>query len=637
MCLQSHAMTFYPRAGILCRVLAPCSVQIDTPHPTLAVTPFWFSKLPLAVQRELFVLGWRNLMPHALGQAVMTVLVVAGAWGTVDASRLTAWGACGSIAVVIVLVIRLLYRRAVNERPVPVSVLHQWRWVHLAMLLLLGLIWGALGLLLVSGNGTHNGMIIAAFAGVLAYSAMSIAPNDLTSWGLGTLPSAVGIMVLLPDGFGEQAVYVIAMLLLLYSSLLVAAWNARVTLVNSIELQLKNEALARANAEIAQRAEQANRDKSAFMAAASHDLRQPVHALLLLIEAFRQQNPMVANHPLMTHISAAGQSIRGLFMALMELSKLESGSEKPLLAPFDLRESMVRAVASATPNAEGEMGQCVRVRLRYPCSLERVALHSDKLLVERMIGNLLSNAIKYTERGGVLLAARRRRDGGYLLQVWDTGLGISDEDQARIFDPYVQVGNRERDRSRGLGLGLAIVRHTAALLNVQVGVRSRLGCGSCFSLTFPAALFAEAVPVHTGGVAMPIPSNFDFSGRRILLIEDDSMVRQSMQALLQQGWGIDLRCAARSDASVFDICGAQWTPECIISDFRLPGAMDGINLLDQLIEHFPRAAGILQTGELAEAVKARAEEAGYLVLSKPVDGAILAATLNSVLQPRAED
>jgi signal transduction histidine kinase len=150
-------------------------------------------------------------------------------------------------------------------------------------------------------------MVIAAFNGVLAYSAMSIAPNDLVSWGLGTFPAALVIVVLLPAGFGGQAIYVIAMTSLLYLSLVAAAWNASVTLVTSIELQLKHEALARANAEIAARAEQANRDKSAFLAAVSHGLRQPVHALLLLIEAYRQQTPEAAKHPLMAHIGAANR------------------------------------------------------------------------------------------------------------------------------------------------------------------------------------------------------------------------------------------------------------------------------------------------------------------------------------------
>ena len=590
------------------------------------------------MQRDLFVLGWRNLTPHAIGQGVMTIIILAGSWGVVAVERLIAWGVCGAFVIAALLVGKAVYRRAATERPVPASALRQWRWAHFVILLPLGIAWGSVGALLVPGNGVHNGMIIAAFSGVLAYSAMSIAPNDPASWGSVTLLAAVGIIGLLPAGFAENTIYIMGMFVLYYASLFIAAFNARVTLVNSIELQLKNEALARTNAEIAARAEQANRDKSAFLAAASHDLRQPVHALLLLIEAYRQQTPEAANHPLMVHISAAGHSIRSMFMALMELSRLESGSEKPESAPFDLRECVASAVAGVTPAAQGKGGKGgkggtgVQLRVRYPRSLARVALNSDKLLVERMIGNLLSNAIKYTERGGVLLGVRRAGECGYVLQVWDTGVGIAAEDQTRIFDPYVQLSNRERDRSRGLGLGLAIVRHTAALLGMRVDVRSRVGRGSCFSLALPAALFIDAAALPGSKALTLAPSVMDFTGRRVLLIEDDPMVRQSMQALLQHSWGIDLRCAASGDASVLDICGAQWTPECIISDFRLPGAMDGIALLDYALERFPHAAGILQTGELAEAVKARAGDAGYLVLFKPVDETILAATLDSVLR-----
>jgi signal transduction histidine kinase len=413
--------------------------------------------------------------------------------------------------------------------------------------------------------------------------------------------------------------------------LLLAARHARTTLLTSIQLRLSNELLAKTNAENAIRAEHANRDKSAFLAAASHDLRQPVHALLLLIEAYNQQEPASAHHPLMQHITAAGQSIRSLFVALMELSQLESGTEKPSNIRIDLRDAMDSALENIRPVAQSKG---LDLRTRVSKNLPELFIVTDKLWLARILNNLLSNAVKYTVRGGVLLSLRPENGAGLLLEVWDTGVGISPADQARIFDPYVQIDNRERDRAKGLGLGLAIVRHAAHLLDMKVSVHSRPGHGSCFRLHLPAASLQanglDGDPFSTTEVnASPAPY---LVGRSVLLVDDDPIVRQAMGAILS-GWGIDLRCESVGSPSVLNICGNDWAPECVISDFRLPGTLDGIALLDLLLERFPEAVGILQTGEQAVAVKERAEEAGYLVLFKPVDAASLASTLNAVLQP----
>ncbi len=276
------------------------------------------------------------------------------------------------------------------------------------------------------------------------------------------------------------------MCVLYVSVLMLAARNARSSLLASIELRLDNEILARTNAANAARAEQANRDKSAFLAAASHDLRQPVHALLLLIEAYRQEVPAAANHPLMQHITAAGQSIRSLFNALMELSCLESGTEKPVLMACNLVDIVGNALNRVSPEAASkgsELRSFISRRLHW-----RTA-RNDKYMLERVIGNLLSNAVNYTPRGGILLSLRPAHgDNGIWLEVWDTGIGIADDDRKRIFDPYVQVGNRERDRSKGLGLGLAIVRDIMNLLGMKLTLNSRVGHGSCLRVHLPIAL-----------------------------------------------------------------------------------------------------------------------------------------------------
>jgi CheY-like chemotaxis protein len=271
------------------------------------------------------------------------------------------------------------------------------------------------------------------------------------------------------------------------------------------------------------------------------------------------------------------------------------------------------------------------------------------LLLKRILGNLLSNALRYTPHGGVLLALRRSQadsnvgvGDGLWIEVWDTGIGIAQADQARIFDPYVQMSNRERDRSKGLGLGLAIVRHACELLGLGVSLKSVPQRGTRFRIALPGSLIVQSTvnqdvlnpeKIHANSI---VKVNSWLVGRRVLLVDDDPLVQLAMQSLLK-GWQLDVRAARRGDASVLDACGLDWVPECVLCDFRLPGIMNGIELLDFLQQKFPKSIGVLLTGEMLQTVQQDAEEAGYMLLSKPLDAAVLAFTLGVLLERRHEE
>ncbi len=243
----------------------------------------------------------------------------------------------------------------------------------------------------------------------------------------------------------------------------------------------------------------------------------------------------------------------------------------------------------------------------------------------------------------MLLSLRPAHAGqGLWLEVWDTGVGMTQKDMARIFDPYVQLGNRERDRSKGLGLGLAIVKHACELLGLTVSVQSVPRRGSCFRVTLAARLITtdrvrtDVGPVRAASQLPALPRQPWLMGRRVLLVEDDPLVVAAMQALLA-GWGLDLRCTARGDVSVLDACPPGWAPECVLSDYRLPGPLNGLAVLDLLQQRFPRVMTVLLTGEMASSVQQEAEDAGYLLLSKPVDAGVLAHTLGMLLERRSEE
>lgn len=604
--------------------------------------PDWLFPADPAVRRELFMLGYRNLAASSVLRVLLPALVAWGVWLTAPPALLAIWfGLMVVLSLAALLTLRVFRKEVALAQPSSAT-LKRWQVVHLFMLVGVGLSWGCASFLFVPGAHIHNLVLVTAFCGVLAAGAMTSGPSDFFGYQMASLLGIVVVMAQLQAAFGDQAVVLQATFVLYFVVLFMSSRNVRMILVQAIQLRLANAALAQQNAATALVAEKANRDKSEFLASASHDLRQPVHALLLLVEAYRQQTPGAADDPLLNHIASAGQSINSLFNALMELSRLESGTEKLAPTTFDLNDAMARALNRVKLDAE-QKGLALRSRVaRGPAAAPvGLALHTDRLLLERVLTNLLSNAVRYTPAGGVLLALRlahggKRGECGLWLEVWDTGTGIDAIGLTRIFDPYVQIGNAERDRSKGLGLGLAITAHATQLLGLQLSVHSRPGRGSCFRLHVPAAMcrphqaIAALQPDTPAVVTAP-----RLAGRRVLLVEDDAMVLNAMQALLT-GWQMDLRCASRGDvAAALGACGPDWVPECVLCDFRLPGSLDGVALLDVLFEHFPDAVGILQTGELAHNVQAQARQAGYMVLSKPIEPGVLAQTLAAVLAGRS--
>ncbi len=599
---------------------------------------FWLTHYEPQVQSELFRLGHRNMPANVISAIALRALMVLAAWDIVPHERIWFWLAVSLPSIVASIALWLIFRRdaALPEQPNPAT-LRRWMQWHAVCMCLLGLSSGAIGALF--GFDQHLDLLIAcAFVGSAAYSVAGNATHDLMAFFLTILAGGSAISVFIPNAFGDASIHMIAMTWLYMSILCIAANHSHQTVVNSIRLRLANAALAERNARSAEQAEQANRDKSDFLAAASHDLRQPVHALLLFVEALRQHQQSVAvphdqrtgsraQTALVGQIAAAGQAISTMFNELMELSRLESGSEQARMHPVALVPLLQQCVDSLQLLAHQKS---LRLRLRVSRGARTAVINTDRALLARVLANLLSNALRYTEHGGVLLSLRLRPGGRLELAVRDTGIGIDTLQHERIFEPYMQVGNPERDRSKGLGLGLAIVRQCLHLLDLPLQLRSTLGHGSCFWLEFAQWRNAE---LQTAQVALPDPRLVrSLAGRRILLIDDDAMVRDALQTVLGS-WDIDLHVVPAVGNNVMDeLPRRDWRPDCILCDYRMPGPRNGIHVLDDLLEVFPQAIGVLQTGERAERVQAEADDAGYVVLYKPVTAAILASTLAAVLR-----
>jgi signal transduction histidine kinase/ActR/RegA family two-component response regulator len=366
-------------------------------------------------------------------------------------------------------------------------------------------------------------------------------------------------------------------------------------------------------------AERAHHARSRFFAAASHDLRQPLHALSLFVAALKARNQQTEAQTLIENIEASTAALELLFNALLDISRLDAGTIEVHPVHFPLQKMLC--------DLEQQFGAVAterRLRLRFrPCD---ITLYSDPLLIERILVNLIANAIRYTDDGGVLVACRRR--GRMVrLSVIDTGRGIPPDQQESVFHEFVQLHNPARDRSKGLGLGLAIVSRLARLLGHRVDLRSRPDHGSMFSIDVPcgdASLIRPPAPASAPG---QIPAD-----ALVLLVDDESAILRGMAELFDN-WNIDLVTAHSANEAVQWLDSLGRVPDVIVSDFRLPDDTDGIEVITRLRQKFGRdIPAILVTGDTAPDTILRISQAGFPLLHKPLRPAKLRALLTHLIQ-----
>ena len=365
-------------------------------------------------------------------------------------------------------------------------------------------------------------------------------------------------------------------------------------------------------------AESANLAKSKFLAAASHDLRQPIHALGLFVGALRGLVLPRAAEPLVDQIEASINALEGLFSALLDISRLDAGVVAVERRPFAIRSALDRVCREYAHEAEAK-----GVRLAWQdCA---AIVDSDPVLVERILRNLVSNAVRYTDRGRILVGCRRRGPA-IALQVWDTGAGIALDEQGRVFQEYYQIGNPERDRSKGLGLGLAIVRRLAELLDCELKLRSEPGSGSCFELTLP---LARDAPI--GGEPSPERGMGALARGPIVVVDDEQAIRQATASLLT-GWGFDVVAAACGDEAIERLSASPSRPDLIICDYRLRGDENGLGAIERLRSEYNHSIpAMLITGDTAPDRLAEAQASGLLLLHKPVSNAKLRAAIVNLI------
>ncbi|MFP8780403.1 ATP-binding protein [Hydrogenophaga sp. RWCD_12] len=398
-------------------------------------------------------------------------------------------------------------------------------------------------------------------------------------------------------------------------------------LAQTLQSRFEKEALATELEQQVRLTREASEEKTRFLAAASHDLRQPLHAIGLFgasLERELQGHPV---HPQAVFLQEAVRSVHTSLGAMLDISRLDAGVVAPVRQPVALQDILLSLQRTFGQRAD-EKGLTLRIRS------SPLRVNTDPQMLERLLGNLVENAIKYTLSGGVLLRARARGPQVWI-EVADTGIGIDPALHEQVFHEFYQVDNPARDRNLGLGIGLSIVRRLSRLLDHPVTLRSQPRKGSRFRVTVPKApamqVTASAAPVElVAASALP---------RRVLLIDDEAIVAQGLMALMKT-WQVELLAAAdeaEAQAAIDRARAHGHVIDVILSDVRLGQGVDGLSLARRLQSAMdPMPALLMITGETAPDRLRQLEGAGVPLLFKPVDPEHLRRALAQAVPTRPQ-
>jgi len=374
----------------------------------------------------------------------------------------------------------------------------------------------------------------------------------------------------------------------------------------SFSIRLQQAELNRQLQVALEQAEAANRAKTRFLASASHDLRQPIHTLSLFGAALTMRPLDGQSREIAQHMNAALQALASQLDALLDISKLDAGIVRVNQSVIKLRGFLERMCKEFEPAARGK-----ELQIAVECPRDSF-VETDQSLFERVIRNLLDNAIKYTDSGRVSL--RVTSEGSDLvIAVADSGRGIPEAEQTRVFEEFYQLDNPERDRSRGLGLGLAIVRRLTDLMRIRMEMRSLPGTGTTFYLTLPAV--QHAASATDSKVAHPAPAAL-----HVLVVDDEAGIRLGMKTLLE---GMGCRATLAGGTLQAVAAARAERPDIVLSDLRLRGEDNGIKTVRAIRDLYPRMPAILISGDIAPDRLREAEEAGIPLLHKPVPVEVL--------------
>lgn len=561
--------------------------------------------LPERLLHEQVRLLARNVPALVIG----TLLAATGTTALLVVDGLpSAWALAWLGAVAALCLVRWVVGKAYHRTPGTPDAAWWARWFVVSSMLA-GLLWGALAVFAYDAEDTHTqAVVVIALAGIVASATQSLGPYFPAHLAF-ALPALLPIALrCLSSGTARGVVLGLLTLAFLLMAEVFARRIAQ-SIAEATLLRFENESLADALARERDRAESANRAKTRFLATASHDLRQPIHAMSLFVPALKTLSSRTDISPatvgtIADRLQGALDTMAQLLNRLLDISRLDAGATELKPQAVQLRPLLnkVRDEVARQADAKG---------LRFRIRDRGLAVHADPAVLHNILSNLAGNAVRYTERGGVLLAARRRGER-VRIEVWDSGVGIEAKDLTRVTDEFFQIDSARRDasQSRGFGLGLSIVKRSADLLDSHLICRSRPGRGSMFAIELPPAVVdatEERPPDST-----PRPS------RTVLVVDDDPQILTAT-GLLLRGWGHQTLAARSLDEALTALATHGSNPDVALIDMHLSANQNGLQVIAALRErHGPSLRVAIVTGDTSPEVLAQIRSAGVLGLHKPV-------------------
>ncbi len=568
------------------------------------------------VLRELLTISFRSAPRGIVNGLLFASISLALMWPHMPHAFLAVWVACFAAFALA----RLRLARAFLREHQPAARLKRWARYGALGYAATGLAWGFLGvgaLHFAPGEPVYVlwvWFLIALFS-VLQAQTTGAHPLIFHSFVLSSMTPVIVFSVLEPGPYFPLGLFAEA---LIVAMALLVGRSGNQYVRNSIRMRLENVELLRDLTRQKEELDRANAAKTRFLAAASHDLRQPMQAIALLAESLQERVQDAATRNIVESMRNAVGAMSSLLNEILDISKLDAGTVKPQPTVFPVARLLDRLRSSFAH-------QAVKKYLAFRVRPSAAFVETDEVLLYRILANLANNALRYTEHGGVLVACRARGDA-VSIEVWDTGVGIPPDQLQDVFREFHQLSNPQRDRDQGLGLGLAIVERTAKLLNAPLRVRSRPGGGSVFAVTVRRGDPARAATTEAAPAEM-------LDGCNVLVVENERDIRGAMQLLLE-GWKCRVATAgsgAEVDAAL-ERLGAP--PDAVIADYGLAGD-NGIQVIDRVRRRHPRAEGVLVSGDVSQEALKQAQLAGYPMLHKPVRPARLRAMLGAIKRERA--
>ena len=559
--------------------------------------------------------SYRHMPGVVFGGPLAVPLFVFLLWHIADSNLLIGWGlvtlSCHTLGGAI------LHYGFRNDN-CPEKNVGKWNRALYLLAAALGACWGSIGILFF----TPALMSIQLVIYLWIFGAAALGALGVVALHQGYLAFTIPLLlpIFISSCLQSNILYagLAATIVIYFAFLTYFSKNNNTTLVDYLRARFVNidlaEQLARKNKVI----EQVGRDKSQFFAAASHDLRQPLHAQVLFVAELKARTTDLGSREIIAYLENSIDSMRAMYSQMLDISRLDAGVVEQKVEVFQVSRVLSRL------KSEFE-SQMVQKGLRFRVVQSRHSIHSDQMLLENILRNLLSNALRYTSTGCVLIGCRYRNEQ-LVIEVRDSGLGIPEDQRQNIFDEFIQLNNPERDREKGLGLGLAIVTRISKLLHHPLSLNSCPGRGTTVSIAVPLA----QISFHKAHIPGEILSTPDLSGLSVLVIDDDAAILKAMNSLLMR-WGCVTLIASSEEQALKHLSGIDFSPDVVVVDYRLRENKTGLQAIARVREYLDRSVpAIIITGDTSAERLRETIASGFMLLHKPIQPELLSDLLGTI-------